>query len=393
MLAIKLAIRNLMAAGIRTWLAAFVMSIAYVLLIFYNGMMDGWSHQSLNDIIKTEVGSGQFWHTEFNENDPLTYYDSHGPVPMTLQPMVEKGELQPLLLREANAYPDGRLKGVMIQGMTIKNNFLDIPMIQLKDKPNHIMIGRRMAKELKVAQDEPILIRWRDKHGTFDAKYFHIEIFETPVTAIDMGIAYLPLETLQLMLDMKDEATLLVAKPNIELDEQLMIEQADTWSFHSVDELTKFFTSMILAGRIEGVVMSSILLLIALLAIFDTMVLTIFKRTKEIGTYVALGMTQKDVVRIFTIEGAAHSLFAIAISLVWGAPILFYLYKNGLSLMGLGEQTGIMRDKVEIYYSFGNILFATIFIFISSAIVSYFPARKIAKLSPTLALKGRTNES
>ena len=48
MLAIKLAFKNLLGAGLRTWLNVTVLSIAFVIIVFYNGMLDGWNRQAYN---------------------------------------------------------------------------------------------------------------------------------------------------------------------------------------------------------------------------------------------------------------------------------------------------------------------------------------------------------
>ena len=65
MLAIKLAFRNLLGAGLRTWLNVTVLSFAFILIIFYNGMIDGWNRQGRNDTQNWEIGQGQFWHPEY----------------------------------------------------------------------------------------------------------------------------------------------------------------------------------------------------------------------------------------------------------------------------------------------------------------------------------------
>ena len=46
MLALKLAFKNLMGAGLRTWLNVSVLSFAFVIIVFYNGLIDGWNRQS-----------------------------------------------------------------------------------------------------------------------------------------------------------------------------------------------------------------------------------------------------------------------------------------------------------------------------------------------------------
>ena len=71
-----------------------------------------------------------------------------------------------------------------------------------------------------------------------------------------------------------------------------------------------------------------ILLLLAMLAIFDTQVLSIFRRQKEIGTYVALGYTRQQVVGLFTVEGTMHAILAALLSAAYGLPFLAWHGKN-----------------------------------------------------------------
>jgi hypothetical protein len=59
MLAFKLAFKNLMGAGLRTWLNVSVLSFAFIIIIFYNGMIDGWNRQSRRDTLEWETGQGQ----------------------------------------------------------------------------------------------------------------------------------------------------------------------------------------------------------------------------------------------------------------------------------------------------------------------------------------------
>ena len=74
----------------------------------------------------------------------------------------------------------------------------------------------------------------------------------------------------------------------------------------------------------SSVVLWAIILMLAMLAIFDTQVLSIFRRQKEIGTYIALGMTRKQVVTLFTMEGAMHAVLAAVIGAIYGVPLLAY---------------------------------------------------------------------
>ncbi|MBT3422191.1 MAG: FtsX-like permease family protein, partial [Bacteroidetes bacterium] len=133
-----------------------------------------------------------------------------------------------------------------------------------------------------------------------------------------------------------------------------------------------------------------ILLLIALLAIFDTQILSIFRRQKEIGTYIAMGMTRRQVVGLFTVEGGTHSILAVLMGAIYGIPLFIYMAKKGIAMPISTEEFGIaMAERMFSTYSPALVVGTILFIVIAATVVSYLPARKISKLNPTDALKGK----
>ena len=104
----------------------------------------------------------------------------------------------------------------------------------------------------------------------------------------------------------------------------------------------------------------------------------------------ALGMTRSRVVGLFTLEGALNALLATIMTVIIFGPILWYFGKEGIPLPMNYSEMGLMIAKRLIpVYSFGLIFTTTILIAIIVLIVSYLPSRKISKMKPTDALKGR----
>jgi hypothetical protein len=80
-MALKLAYRNLIGAGLRTWLNVFVLSFSFVVIIWMNGLMAGWDYQAKTDMTNWQIGGGQYWHEQYDPYDPFTLTESHAPVP------------------------------------------------------------------------------------------------------------------------------------------------------------------------------------------------------------------------------------------------------------------------------------------------------------------------
>ena len=129
-----------------------------------------------------------------------------------------------------------------------------------------------------------------------------------------------------------------------------------------------------------------------MLAIFDTQVLSIFRRQKEIGTQIALGMTRGQVIKLFTLEGSMHSILAAGVAAIYGIPLLSLQAKYGIAMPENTDDYGMaIAEKIFPVYSIGLIITTTIVIFITATIVSFIPARKISRMKPTDAIRGKIN--
>jgi len=202
------------------------------------------------------------------------------------------------------------------------------------------------------------------------------------VATVDNGQIWLPIDTLRAMTTMQGQATLLVASKTYAGGD------LGVWKWKDLKFLLLDLDNIVKAKKTGGTILQMLLLFIALLAIFDTQVLSIFRRQKEIGTYIALGMTRWQVVGIFTVEGAAHSVLAALLGAVWGIPLMLYIGHVGINF-GMDDIGITMRSVIYPYYSIGLIASTTVLVILAATIVSYIPARRIAKMKPTDALKGK----
>jgi putative ABC transport system permease protein len=388
MMTIKLALRNLMGAGLRTWLNVIVLSFSFVVIISLKGFIDGWDRQAKKDMISWEIGGGQYWQKNYDPDDPFTLTDSHESVPESWKTLVAKGEMTPLLISQGTLYPSGRMQSILIRGIEPGQKILSIPSAALAVDGDEVtaIIGSSMAQSARLKKGDLVTLRWRDRNGAFDATEIKIAgVFETNVPTVDVGQVWISLDQLRKMLLLPDEATLLIKS-----DEGVNPPQADGWKFQSRKMLLEDIDKIIRAKNTSSGVLWLILLMLALLAIFDTQVLSIFRRQKEIGTYIAMGMTKRQVVTLFTLEGAMHAVLAAITGAVYGVPLLALQATKGMALPMKSSDYGLaMADRLYPEYGAGLILSTILIVFITTAIVSYWPSRRISKMNPTEALRGK----
>ena len=389
MVILKLAFRNLVGGGLRTWLNALVLSFSFVLIIFTQGLYRGMDERVSQAMIEAEYGGGQYWQEQYDPYDPLTLQDAHAPIPEYLQDLIKQERALPILVIQATMYPEGRITPVLIKGIDPSQKILNFPSEALWNQEEELpaLIGSRMAKNSGLEVGDYVTIRWRDVNGTFDARDARIVyIMKTTVQSIDNNQIWIPLETLQELTDMPGEATLVVLARDEEAGKSL-----SGWDFKGHDFLLADIKYMVQSKSIGATIFYFILLLLAMLAIFDTQILSIFRRRKEIGTLIALGMTRSRVIRLFTLEGALHGILAVLVGAVYGAPILIYFATKGWAIGQSFDSYGFaLGEKLLPTYTAGLVLGTTLIVLIVTTIVSYLPTRKIGKLEPTEALRSLT---
>lgn len=382
-LAFQLAYKNLIGAGLRTWLNVGVLSFSFVIILFYNGLIDGWNKQARRDTIAWEYGNGHLMHENYDPLDPFSLLEGNGDISD-----IKSKDLTPILIQQASIYPEGRMINVALKGIDPKQDILAFPGEEFITETSNIpvMLGKYMAKTAGLKKGDEVLLRWRDKDGTFDAANTQVvSIFESNVPTVDNGQVWVPIQHLWRITGLHNHATYLVA------NEQYTHEKTDGWKFKSQEELLSTLNKMIDSKKYSGSIFYVLLLGIALLAIFDTQVLSIWRRQKEIGTYIALGMTRAQVVRLFTFEGFMYSFLAIIVGAVWGIPLLWYLSRNGIPYPVDQVQDFGVAVSETMYPVFGlfMILSTVLLVIVAATIVSYLPARKISKMDPVDAIKGK----
>lgn len=392
-LIVPLAYRNLVGTGLRTLLNVGVLSLVYVLIIWHQGLFLGILKYSSIEAVKYEYADGQYWHNAYDPCDPLSLDDGHGVIPPQLDALVKRNEATPILIRQATIYPDGRMQSILLKGIDPQQTVLAIPSSVLATTTTTslpILVGARMAHANHFALGDTLTLRWRDVHGTFDAiDGTIVAIMNTNVPTIDNRQVWIPLSALQSMADLSQQATMVIVKDPKKSDKKLQTHHdIPGWKFKTVDFLISDIRQAVQSKRVAGAILYILLLFVVMLAMFDTQVLAIFKRKKEIGTLIALGMTRVQVIALFTTEGILIGILALCVGLVYGIPIFMFTLHTGIPIPQAAEQYGIMLVQRMIpYYPLYLILGTAVLIMIVVTIVSFLPTRKIAKLNPVDALR------
>lgn len=145
------------------------------------------------------------------------------------------------------------------------------------------------------------------------------------------------------------------------------------------------------AAMIQGVLggIGAISLLVAALGITNTMIMSIYERTREIGVMKVIGANLGDISRMFLVEagligfigGCAGLLFSYLVSLAMNTVLQPFLAGIMNNMGGAGGTISI----IPIWVAGGALVFATLI----GVAAGYYPARRAMRLS---ALESLRNE-
>lgn len=161
-------------------------------------------------------------------------------------------------------------------------------------------------------------------------------------------------------------------------------------------------TSKMLQMVLGGV--GAIAMLVSAISIANTMVMSIYERTKEIGVMKVLGCIITDIKKLFLFEAAMIGLIGgiigIALSYLasyaintYGAPLFETLLGSNPNMGGgMGDMGGMGEAVVEIQTKFSMIplwlpILAAGFAMSVGIISGYFPAQRATKISAIEAMK------
>lgn len=169
--------------------------------------------------------------------------------------------------------------------------------------------------------------------------------------------------------------------------------QDDGFEVSSLIDIVKDLkkTASMIQAILGGI--GAVSLLVAALGITNTMIMSIYERTREIGVMKVIGAGLRDIRDLFLIEAALIGFFGGAagnlLSLIVSFAINYLARMSGLGMMGM-MMMGDMGDEVRISLIPWWLLLAALVFAVGIGVVSgYYPARRAMKLS---ALESLRNE-
>ncbi len=261
---------------------------------------------------------------------------------------------------------------------------------------SQVVLGKRLADLMKLRTGDYITLMVKDKHHTFNTIEAEIAgLVHTGHPLVNQGIVYLPLDLAQQALDVGNQ----VSKVLIRLEEQgrapevAKTLESQIKAVHpqlkaiSWDQLEA--VSVAGAKQMGNQLILTIILLIAAIAIINTVILAALERMEEIGMMKAMGLQTKEVIYTFVLESTGIGLLGGIGGVLLGLLGVGIMTRIGLDFSTIIDMAPFGIPIVgEIYGVWAPSSFFKVFAFgvIISFFASILPAYWAADKDPIKAI-------
>jgi ABC-type lipoprotein release transport system permease subunit len=261
------------------------------------------------------------------------------------------------------------------------------------DDRSGVLISRRLAKSLglTVGDDVSLLINTSDDQP--DEATFEIRgLYDTGTPAFDEATIFLPLAKAQAFTRVGERASAVVVLLHDQEDADAV---AAALRAPGLDVVTWRDLNRLIIQATEssmGILYLMYLVVLAIVAVVvaNTLLMSVFERTREMGILAALGMKGRQIMAMFMIESATLGAIGVILGVLLGSLGVYYLATVGIHL-------GDMANVASADFAYGETMYASfqwadtavlsVVCFIILLLASLYPAWFATRKEPIDALR------
>lgn len=260
---------------------------------------------------------------------------------------------------------------------------------------NQVLVGKKLAEKTKLQERSRLVLTFQDTDGELISGAFRVAgIFQTANSIFDETHVFILQSDLQGMFDgqliINEIALLAEDKEMIPQIQDKYKELFPDYSIRTWDEISPELTFLVeMAG-----VMITVILIIILMALgfglVNTMLMSVFERTRELGMLLSVGMNKKRVFMMILLETTFLSLLGALGGIILSTGSIFLASQNGIDLSSVGgDSMEAFGFSAVVYPSLNISLYIRliILVIITAILTTIYPAMKATRLSPAEAVR------
>ena len=403
----KMAWRNIWRHTRRTVIIVLAMSMTLALMMWYDGLINGWTDAIYGNAVKVLGGNIQVHAEGYREaanSNPL--FPLADP-----QAVVKAAEANPLTLAATQRIKTGGLvtsrEGAFAVGIIgvepekeIKVNIIGQNVKEgrnlTSDDLDNILIGKGLADAMGVKVGDRITMIGSSQHEQMRQRTMTIVgIYDLGLADMEKQDVYISLLEAQTLYDVNGSTEVAIFLNRLGQEGSVIGTMKPALPGYEIESFQANYPE--LASTINtktGVmnVFSVIIIAIAGVGILNLLLMAIYERTREIGVLGAMGLKPRQISLLFILEGTMIGIVGAAAGVVLGLAINGYLMKVGIDfgdMSNVASYMALVQSRIYPTWGIEMLPMRVSMIVIISALAALIPATEAGRREPARGLRVR----
>ena len=402
---LRLAWRNIWRHRRRTVIIALAMGLSLGMMMFYDGLMDGFNDAIAGNAVRVLGGNVQVHAEGYREK-----VDSNPLLPLTDDSAIVQAALsQPNVIAASRRIQTGGLVSnsegafsLNIIGIEpdaeapvslIAEHIVDGRYLAPTDEDS-ILIGQGLAEALALKVGDRITMVGSDIHKQNRQRTMTvIGIYDIGIPSMEKGTLYISLAEAQNLFGLPNQTTeVQITLKKVGTESQIVSALSSALPGYEVESWANNYPELGNAVGRKNIVMdifSVIIVMIAGIGILNLLMMAIYERTREIGLLGAMGLKPREVATIFILEGALIGFVGVLAGVLMGLGINVSLMQVGMDysqFAGITDYMALISGRVYPTLGVNKLFERAVIILVIAALAALIPAVIASRREPSEAL-------
>jgi putative ABC transport system permease protein len=400
----KMAWRNIWRHTRRTVIIVLAMSMTLALMMWYDGLVNGWTDAIYGNAVKVLGGNIQVHAEGYREaanSNPL--FPLADP-----QAVIKAAEANPLVLAATQRIKTGGLvtsrEGAFAVGIIgvepekeIKVNIIGQ---NVKDGRNltsddldSILIGKGLADAMGVKVGDRITMVGSSQHEQMRQRTMNIVgIYDLGLADMEKQDVYISLQEAQTLYGVNGSTEVAIFLSKLGQESSVINTMKPALPGYEIESFQANYPDLASTINTKTGVMnffSVIIIAIAGIGILNLLLMAVYERTREIGVLGAMGLKPRQISLLFILEGTMIGLVGAAAGVIFGLAINGYLMKVGLDfgdLSNVASYMALVQSRIYPTWGIERLPMRVSMIVLIAALAALIPATEAGRREPAEAL-------
>jgi ABC-type lipoprotein release transport system permease subunit len=402
---LRLAWRNIWRHRRRTVIIMLAMGLSLGMMMFYDGLMDGFNNAIAGNAVRVLGGNVQVHAAGYREK-----VDSNPLLPLSDDASIVKASLaQPNVIAAARRIQTGGLVSnregafpMAIIGIEpeaeapvslIAEHIVEGRYVEPTDEDS-ILIGKGLAEALSLKVGDRLTMVGSDVHKQNRQRTMTvIGIYDIGIPSMEKATSYISLAEAQNLFGLRGQSTeVQITLKRVGTESALVSTLTPMLPGYEVESWAQNYPELSNAVGRKNIVMdifSIIIVMIAGIGILNLLMMAIYERTREIGLLGAMGLKPRQIATTFILEGALIGFVGVLMGIALGLVTNLSLMRVGMDysqFAGVTDYMALISGKVYPTLGISKLPMRGTIIFVIAALAALIPALIASRREPSEAL-------